>query len=139
MTNLGLPIACSYRFWFWFKVGTAMMPERHTDLGSRHRPAHKRHGPPRLNEHRALSRMRVARNKPPRRKPLQRERKLPRVISPSIPKRKPVEHTHPIGVDLQPPEAPKPRVAERTIIEIHRVLRRNDDANTKCARLFHQR
>jgi hypothetical protein len=66
---------------------------------------------------------------------------VPRVPSTRMPYSVPeaLDHPLPIGVGLQADRAPQPRVAERAVVEVHRVLRRDDHAHAERARLLHQR
>ncbi len=45
----------------------------------------------------------------------------------------PVEHTSPIRVRLQSPQAPHPRVRQGTVVEVHGILRRHDDTDAERA------
>ena len=115
-----------------------MMADRHPYLGARHRSAHERHGPARLHEHRTLRRMRIARDEPSWRKPLQGERKLVGIVAPRVAECEAVEDVCRVSVDLQAPEAPEAGIAEGAVVEVHGVLRGDDDADAKRAGLFHE-
>ena len=53
--------------------------------------------------------------------------------------REAVDDAGAVGVGLQASEAPQAGVAERAVVEVHRVLGGEDHAHTEGARLLHQR
>ena len=87
--------------------------------------------------------MRVAHEKPPLLELLQHRRqrlwRLGLLRAEAARAREALDHTRAIGVGLQAPDAPRARVAERAVVEVHRVLRGDDDAHAERARLLHQR
>lgn len=88
--------------------------------------------------------MHIAHQEPPRRQPLRNVAQLtqrrPITVSRASVRRaaKPLQHPRPVRIRLQPPDALHSRVAQGSVIKIHRILRRDHDADPERARLLHQ-
>src|SRR6266542_3066160 len=102
------------------------------DLATGHWAAHEGHRPSRLKEHAALPRMCVAHHEPPRREALERMREVRRgaiAVRSWARASEAVEDAGAIGVGLKASQKPESGVAERAVVEVHRVLGGDDGAD----------
>jgi hypothetical protein len=91
--------------------------------GSGHRASQEGHRPPRLEQAQAIVGMGVAHHEPARRQ--HRQRLVQAAALLAVVAGHGLDHALAVGVRLQAAHAPPAGVAERAVVEVHRVLRRH--------------
>ena len=118
---------------------TRLPSPRPPDTHSRHRPRRNDIASA-AHQHRAVLCVHVPQHEPPLRQVLRDLTQLlrARAVRARFARRESLDHARPIGVGLQASDAPEAGVAERSVVEVHRVLGRDQDAHAVCAGLLHQ-
>ena len=110
------------------RLTSALRARKPRDLVPSKRPTQVRHRPSGF-EHDRLVLVHVVHEEDPRRQRGQDLSACARSnVAPAAALRQPVEHPGLVALGLQAPEEPGPGVRERLVIQVHRILRGDDDA-----------